>query len=235
MSGPTRGPDPGRPRAQTELPALGIALLLLTVVLVLGIGAANSALTSADRSPLERGTAAGVSDRLVSVDAPVTVRENVFDADAAGQLNGSSLYDRYGLPQDSDARVTLDGDVVASTGPVRSGSRIHRIVLVERLEQRTIRPGLNGSRTVTLPRRSANATLALSPPANTTVRRVWANGHILLANDTGLSGTFEVSLSRLETTQFRFEAIGPLSGSHVRIDYYPPETRKAALAVTVDG
>jgi len=222
-------------RGQIDLPALGIALFLLTVTLVIGITTANGALAGAERSPVERTTAVGVSDRLVSADAPLTVRRNVLDEDALGGLDGDALRDRYGLPSDADARVRLDGEVVASTGTVDGGTTVERIVLVERREERTIRPAFERTQTVTLPRRSTNATLALSPPANTTIRTVWANDHVLLANDRGLSGTFDLSLSPLETTQLRFGALGPLAGEHVRITYYPPETTKAVLEVTVDG
>lgn len=222
-------------RGQIDLPALGIALLLLTVTLVIGITTANGALAGAERSPVERTTAVGVSDRLVSADAPLTVRRNVLDEDATRGVDGAALRDRYGVPSDATARIRLDGEVIASTGTVDGGTTVERIVLVEDREERTLRPTFERTRTVTLPRRSANATLGLSPPANTTVRTVRADDHVLLANERGLSGTFDLSLSPLETTQLRFEALGPLEGEHVQITYYPPETRKAILEVTVDG
>lgn len=222
-------------RGQTDLPALGIALFLLTVTLVIGITTANSALAGAERSPVERATAVGVSDRLVSADAPLTVRRNVLDGDTIPELDGDTLRDRYGVPSEADARIRLAGEVIASTGAVDGGTTVERIVLVERREERTIRPAFERTHTVTLPRRSTNATLTLSPPANTTVRAVWADDHALLLNEDGLSGTFDLSLSPLETTQLRFEALGPLTGEHVRVTYYPPATRKAVLEVTVDG
>ena len=222
-------------RGQIDLPALGIALFLLTVALVLAVSTANSALAGAERSPVERNAAVGVSDRLVSADAPLTVRRNVLDERAVEGLDGEALSDRYGLSADADARVRLDGETVASTGDVDGGSTVERIVLVERREERTIRPAFERTTTVTLPRRSGNVTLTLTPPANTTVRAVWANEHALLADDGGLSGTFDLSLSPFETTQLRFEALGPLDSDHVLVTYYPPETRKAVLEVTVDG
>lgn len=221
-------------RAQTELPALGVALLLLTVTLVLGISAAESALVGAERDPIERQTAVGISDRLVGDDTEITARKNVIDADAIGTVDRETLVDQYGLPPEADVRVTLDKETVTEAGSVDGGTTVERIVLIEEHDTRTIRPRFQGTNAVTLPRRSDSATVSISPPANTTVRSVWANDRVLLANDDGLSGTFDVSLSPLETTQLRFEAIGPLASEHVRIEYYPPELRKATLAVTVD-
>ena len=222
-------------RGQIDLPALGIALFLLTVALVLAVTTANSALAGAERSPVERTTAVGVSDRLVSADAPLTARRNVLDADAVAALDSDDLSAQYGLPADADVRVRLDGEVIASSGDVEGGTTVERIVLIESREERTIRPGFAGTTTMTLPRRSGNATLTITSPPGTTVQTVWANEHALLSNDDGLSGRFELSLSPLETTQLRFEALGPLESDHVKVTYYPPETRKAVLEVTVDG
>lgn len=221
-------------RAQTELPALGVALLLLTVTVVLGVSTAQNALVGAERDPIERQTAVGVSDRLVDGDAAVTARENVLDRERIGTADAEMLVDRYGLPPDADVRIKLGGRTVVESGSPDGGTTIERIVLVEQREERTIRPRFKGINTVTIPRRSESATVSITPPRNTTVRAVWANDRVLLANEDGLSGTFELSLSPLETTQLRFEAVGPLGGDHVRIEYYPPKTTKATLAVTVD-
>lgn len=222
-------------RAQTDLPALGVALLLLTVTLVIAVTTATSALGGAERSPVERSAAVGVSDRLVSADAPLTARRNVLERRAIKRLDGDALVDQYGLPPDADARVRIDGEVVASRGTVDGGTTIERIVLVERREVETIEPSFERTYTVTLPRRTDTATLRLTPPPDTTVRSVWADNVTLLANDGGLRGKFDLSLSPLETTQLRFEVLGPLAEGDVEITYYPPQTRKAILEVTVDG
>lgn len=222
-------------RGQVELPAVGIALLLLTMTLVLGVGFAESALTAADRSPVEREAAVSISDRLVDDSAKLTARNNVFVATAPADLDAQRLHQRYGLPESADARITLDGEVVASTGSVRGGTTIERIVLLEQRSERTIRPEFSPTRTVTLPRRTDSAAITLSPPVNTTVATVWANDRVLLSNDEGLVGEHDVSLSPYETTTLRFEAIGPLDSTHVAVEFYPPETRKAVLEVTVDA
>lgn len=222
-------------RGQTELPAIGVALLVLTATVVLGVGIAQNALTSADRTPVERQIAVGISDRLVGESSGLTDRQNVLDEASLDQLDEQRLRDQYGLPADADARVLLDGEAIASTGEIRDGTRIERIVLLEQRSVRTISPELQPTRTVTLPRRTDRATLTLSPPENTTVTTVWANDRVLLANQDGLAGEHELSLSPFETTELRFEAVGPLTSDHAAIEFYPAETRKAVLEVVVDG
>jgi len=88
---------------------------------------------------------------------------------------------------------------------------------------------------VTLPRRTDRADLRLRPPANTTVTTVRANERVVLHDESGLEGRYTVSLSRHRTVDLRFDASGPLSRGNVTVTYYPTETRKATLGVTVDG
>jgi hypothetical protein len=222
-------------RAQTELPAIGIAFLFLTMTFVLGTHVANSALLSAERPAVEQQTAMGVSEQLRSEDAPLTTRANVLNATAVSTLDVETLSEQYGLPPDSDVRLRLDNEVIASTGSVTGGTTVERIVLIETRTTQRIEPALDGSSTVTLPRRTDNVRVELSPPENTTVRTLRVNDRVVRINESGLSGTFDLSLSPLETAQLRFEAIGELTGDDVDIVYYPPETEKATLAVTVDG
>lgn len=222
-------------RAQTELPALGVAFVLLTGVAVLGVTVANSSFASAERPALERQTATSLSDRLVSGEAPLTAGENVLSAGALQSLDVSTLRDTYGLGQDTAVRVRVDGELVATTGNVSRGTTVERIVLVENRTERTIQPDFDSSRTTIIPRRTSNVRLTITPPSGTTVRSVLANGHVLLTNSSGLQGTFDVSLSPLETTQLQFETLGSLTEGSVELTYEPPETRKAVLEVTVDA
>lgn len=219
-------------RAQLELPALGIALLVLTAALVVGTSVAQSSLGAAERATLERETAAGVSDQLVSDEAEITHRENVLNESALEELSGATLGE-YGLPAETNGTVRLDGRVVAARGRAESGTTVERIVLVENRQIETIEPAFEGTNRVTLPRRTGAATLQIQP-ANATVKRVQANERVVLENASGLDGTFDVSLSRLKTTTLQFDATGQLTDGAVRVEYYPPDTRKAILAVTVD-
>lgn len=222
-------------RAQTELPALAVALVLLTTVLLFGLGAADGALSSAERPSLERQAAVGLSERLTAPSAPVAVRANVLDPAALSALDRGTLESTYGVSPEHDVSVTLDGETVVGSGTPVQGTSIDRLVLLERRSERTIVPEFESDRSVTLPRRTPNATLDIDPPAGVVVRSVRANDRVLLWNESGLRGEFTVSLSRLETKRLSFEVAGVLSEGDVEITYYPAETRKATLSVIVDA
>lgn len=222
-------------RAQTSLPALGFALLVLTGVLVVGVAVANGALVSADRTALERQAAVDLSDRLVGPDAELTERGNVLNATAVASLDGERLHTTYGLSPPAEAAVSLDGETVAATGDVEGGTTVSRIVVVEDRIERTITPAFTGTNGVTLPRRTDAATLAIRPENDTTVTTVRANDRVILHDDGGLDGTVDVALSPYRTVRFEFDADEPLSAGSVEITYYPASTEKARLGVTVDG
>lgn len=222
-------------RGQTELVALGIAFVLLTGAVIAGVVLADSSLASADREALERQTATTLSERLVSEAAVHTARENVLANETLAALNETTLRDAYNVPNGTDVAVSLGGETLLETGPTAEGTAVERIVLVERRTTETLRPEFDRSRMVTLPRRASNATLHIDPPPGTTVEGVAANGQVVLSNDSGLSGTFNVTLSSLQTTTLRFEAAGVLDEGSVRIVYRPPETTKATLRVSVDA
>jgi len=221
-------------RGQTELPELAVALVVLTAVVTFGIGAATTSLSGADRSAVERRAAVGVSDQLVSASAPVTARANVLDADALDSLNATALRTSYGLPADSDVRVTLDGEVLVADGDPTGGTTIERLVVVENRTTEVLDLDADQNRTVVLPRRSPRVRLSIDPPPATTVRTIRANGRPLLHNASGLRGDFELSLSRLDTTRLSVDAVGRLDADAVEIVHFPAETDKARLVVTVD-
>lgn len=217
------------------LPALAVALLVLTATVVVGVVAADAALSGADRGALDRQVAAGLADHLVRDDAPVTRRANVLNATRLSKLSIADLQGRYGLPRDAAVRLTLDDRSLVARGSPSEGATVERLVVVERRETQTLEPTFERSRSVTLPRRSPTATLRLQPPPNTTLRTVRANGRVRLHDPSGLDGTYELSLSTVETARFHFDATGPLSNDSVSIRYRPAITEKARLGVTVDG
>lgn len=221
-------------RGQTELPALAIAFLFLTVVLLLGVTAAGMAFSTAERPALERQAATSLSEQLVAEDAPVTVRANVANETTLRALNGSALTEAYGLSSEKSATVQLDGEPLVDDDTVTDGTTIERVILLEHRERQTIEPSFDDSLSVTIPRRTTTATVSLSPPAETTVRSVRANDRTVLKNESGLDGTFELSLTSLETTTLWFETAGSLPSGSVEITYEATETQKATLGVTVD-
>ncbi|MFC7081255.1 DUF7263 family protein [Halorussus caseinilyticus] len=74
-------------RAQMNLPALAVALLVVTTVTVVSLGMADRAYLSAERDADQRRVAVALSERLVAPDAAVTTRANVLEDDALADLN----------------------------------------------------------------------------------------------------------------------------------------------------
>jgi hypothetical protein len=222
-------------RAQTELPAVGIALVLLTSVLVLGIGAADSALSSAERPALEQQAAVGLSEQLTAPGANVTRRANTLDPETLANLSVANLESRYGANPDHEIRVRLDGETLVQSGEPTGGTTIERLVIVEHRTTNTLAPALDDNRTVTLPQRVTSPTVEIDPPPNTTVQRVRADDRLLLQNSSGLDGIYQLSLSPFETEQLRFEGLGPLPVGSVELTHDRIETEKRTLEVTVDA
>ncbi|WP_121821967.1 DUF7263 family protein [Halostella salina] len=224
-------------RAQANMPALLVALIALSTVAGVGLFVADDAVGSATRDAGERRVAVGLSDRLVSADGPLAVRANVLDARAVASLTPAAFESQYPVARDHAVRVTLDGEPLVSTGDADGGTTIRRVVLVERRERVTRTPALGANReqSVTLPRRTPNATVELSPPNGTTVTTVRANGRVVLHDDAGVEGTATVDLSRFETATLTFASSDRLPDGSVTVTYYPSRTRKALLGVTVDG
>ncbi len=221
-------------RGQTELPALGIAFLFLTVALLITVAAADTAFTAADRDAIERQAAVSLSDELVDEQSSVAARQNVLNESALDQLSGTKLVEEHGLDDDHAATVQLDGETVAEHGEVTDGTTIERIVSQESYELERLEPAFADSLSVSLPRRTDAVTLTLSPPPGTTVRSVRANNETVLKSEDGLDGSFELSLSTLSTTTLWFEAAGSMPRGSVEIEYLATETQKSTLTVTVD-
>jgi hypothetical protein len=222
-------------RAQLSLPALGLAFLVLTAVTVLGVAVADGAVGSTERPALDRQAAVALSDRLVTAEGPLTVRANVVTASAVADLNETVLRTEYGLAAGTDVRITLDGNELVSSGSVDDGVSIERLVVIRERHVRTLDPSFSAGNSVTLPRRTDRVTLSITPGTNTTVSTVRVGDRVVLHNDSGLYGTFNASVSSLETARLTFESTGPLAQGNVSVTYYPVETRKARLGVTVDG
>ncbi len=220
-------------RGQVSLPALAIALLLVTATTVFAVTTGRGALLASDRDPIERQQALGVSERLVSADGPLTRRANVLDAAALGSLTPATLRNRYGLPADAAVSVRLDSRPLVRDGDAGSGTTVERLVLVANRSSRTVTPRFGGTRSVTLPRRTGEARLAIRPSGGANVTAVRANGRVVLRNASGLNGSFAVDLSRRETTRFEFAGNGTLQRGDVTVTFPVERTHKAVLSVTV--
>ncbi|WP_136717984.1 DUF7263 family protein [Halorientalis salina] len=220
-------------RAQTNLPALAVALLVLTTTLGLGMALADRAFGSADRQPEERRVAVALSERLVSGDGALTARANVLNGTAVGELNASRLRNRYPVVEDRAVRIRLDDRTLVESGTVSDGTTVRRIVLVRRAESKQYEPRFAATNETTLPRRTDRVQLEIDTPPTTTLETVRANNRVVLHNASGLAGNATVDVSRLETTHLTFDANRSLSQGDVVVRYVPARTTKATLEVTV--
>ena len=212
-------------RAQANLPALAVALLVVTTVAGLSMTVADSAFAGAERDAVDRATAEAVADRLLAADSPATDRRNVLNASRLGAEAVEGI-----VPPGIDARVVVDGETVYERGDPTDGSTVRRIGVVAERQVVTLDPPLRfGS--VTLPRRTPRAVVAIDGDAG--VSTVRANDRVVLHDPAGVDGEHEVPLSRYETTTLRFEGF-PDDGD-VSVTYFPRRTRKALVEVTVDA
>lgn len=225
----------GNARGQASLPALAIALLILSSVTVLSLAVADGALATADRDAGERHVATSVADRLVAADGLIAVRRNVLDWATLESLNSGSLRDELAVLEDEAVRITVGGRTVVSEPNVRDGTTVRRIVSIRRIDRRSLTPRLGSNKAVTLPRRTESVSIDLDPPNGTTIETVSANDRVLLHNASGLDGHYDVELSRFETARLRFAGSGPLLRGNVTLEYPVEQRSRATLVVTVDG
>jgi len=231
------GADAGRGigRAQANLPAFAIAVLLVTSTASLSLFVVDGAFGAVDREPIERARAAGLAAALVDADSPLAERANVLNR---SRLAGLDATFDTAFPSASalDLRITLDEEVLVERGTPTGGTSVRRLVLVADRDTRTIEPALSGSeQAVTLPRRASSVTVALDPPPGTTVTTLRVNDRVVLHDPAGLDGQYDVAISRFETARLAFDVSGPLPPGSVQLRYRPATTRKAVLEVTVDA
>jgi hypothetical protein len=218
-------------RGQANLPALAVALVLLTSTAGLSVALADAAFAGVDRDPADRRIAYALSDRLVDDDSPTTRRANVL-RESALSLTPAMLDESFPVVRGHAVRLDVGGTTVLERGDPTGGATVRRVVLVARGQSVTLVPTLDRNAT-TLPRRTERVTLAVRP-ANATVETVRANDRVVLHDPSGLNGTYDVRVSRFETVRLRFETDRPLARGSIELTYYPTVTTKATLAVTVD-
>jgi hypothetical protein len=211
-------------RGQANLLALAVSLLVLTMTVGFCLVLIDGAYQSADRDPGERQVAVALAERLVSEESPLTSRSNVLNATRVKMLAPSRFNRTYPVASGVDIHVRLGGETIVKQGDTTGGTTIRRVVLIERRQSVTL--PFRGDM-LTLPRRSTRATITISDTTVTTVR---ANDRVVLYDPDGLQGTFEIDLSRYETTTVRIEPAGTAT-----VTYYPAQTTKAELVVTIDA
>ena len=214
--------------------AVAVALVALTAATTLGLALADIAFTGTERSVEERSAAVTLSERLVAPDSSLTERANVLNATAVEEFDDDRLAEEYPAVDDGAVRVRLDDRTLAERGDPSDGYTVQRVVLVEEETEVSRTPRLEAD-AVTLPRRTDRVDLRIDPPEGTTVTTVRADGRIILYDPSGLDGEHTADVSRFETVRLEFEADGSLPEGSVDVTYYPPQTRKGLLEVTVDA
>ncbi|PSP77035.1 hypothetical protein BRC81_11860 [Halobacteriales archaeon QS_1_68_20] len=216
--------------------ALVAGLVALSAAIALALALAGTAFDGADRGVEDRRVATSLSERLVSAESPLTARANVLDADAVESFAAADLDSAFPVAENRSVRIRLDDRTLVEQGDPTDGATVRRVVLVQREETITTDPSLTASNdyATTLPRRTSRIELSIDPPDGTRVTTVRANDRIVLRNQSGLDGPFEVSVSRFETVRLSFDVEGSLQQGNVTLTYYPAETKKAVLEVTVD-
>ena len=222
-------------RGQTTLPVLGIALVLLTSVSVLAVVTAQGSIQRADEASLERAAAISISERVVERRSELTTRPNVLAASKLEILDEKFLRENLSISSSIDARITIGGEQLLDTGARGEVTSFERIIMIERTTVRRRSPNVRPGAEVTLPRRVDRVRIRLDPPSGTVVRAVAADGQIVLANESGLAGTYVIAVSRFETTAITVDAVGPLTSGDVRLRYEVPQRHRARLVVSVDA
>lgn len=221
-------------RAQTNLVALGLALVLVTAATVVGVAIADGALAEADRDPLDRHAATAVADRLIAADSPTTVRPNALNASVVEDLNATRIEALAPPAEDAALRITLDDETLVERGAPRGGATVRRaVVVVSRSAsiQRTI--NVSSDSAVRVPRGVSRAAVAVDSGENTTIRTVRASGRVVLYDGAGLDTNTTVHLSRYESTTVRIDPSANATG-RVAVTYRRPSVETRTLTVTAD-
>lgn len=213
-------------RAQANLPALAVALLVVTTVAGLSMTVADTAFASAERDAVDRATADAVAERLLAADGPVADRRNVLNASRLEPQTIGKIVPRHV----DDVRVAVDGEVVYERGDPTGAPTVRRIGVLADRQTVTLEPPFRFG-AATLPRRSPRAVIAVDGDAD--VETVRANDRVVLHDSDGIDGPRGFPLSRYETTTLRLS--GNWSAGDVTVTYFPRRTRKARLEVTVDA
>lgn len=220
------------PRGQANLLSLVVALVLLSTALVASIAIVDAAFTTDQREATERAVATGASERLVAPDGPIADRENVLNKSRVTAFDDEALAAELPVASNRAIAVSLDDEQVAAVGQPDHGTTVRRVVLVESTESVERTPVLSTDRT-TVPVRTERIELTIQPE-NTTVETVRVNDRVVLHDQEGLAGKYDIRTSRYETATLTFEGNGTLETGDIQLGYQVTTARKALLAVTVD-
>lgn len=221
-------------RGQANLPALAVAVVLLTTGTVTAVALGVDAFHAADRDPVDRRVAESVAERLVAGDSPLTRRRSVLDGPAIDSLNGTTLERVVPAASGRSVRVELGDRTVLSRGDPTGGTTVRRIVRVARPVEREREVDLATTREVRLRNRTGRVTLDVDPGPNTTVSTVRAGRRVLLHDANGLDGTATVRIPRTDRRTLSVAANENATGT-LGLSYVRANASEAVLEVTVDA
>lgn len=230
--GSSTGEPAQRSRAQSNLLALVAALVALSIALVAAVAIVDAAFATGERDATERAVAATAAERLVAADSPIAERQNVLNQTAVESFDDEQLAATLPASANRSIAVSIDDDQVAAVGEPTRGTTIRRVVLLESTEWVERTPTMSAQET-TVPVRTDRVELTIAPTGGT-IGTVWVNDRVVLHDEGGLDGTYEIDTSRYETATLRFDGDGTLGSGDVTLGYEVTTDRKALLAVTVD-
>lgn len=214
-----------RDRAQANLLALAVSLLVLTTCVGTALVLVDGVFQGADREPRELRIAVTLSDRLTD-DHTLTSRENVINETRIRKLTSARLDRAYPIAREVDIRIRLGNETIIERGDPTDGTTVRRLVLGER-PQPVTRSFNNG--TVIVSNGSSRATVDLNGSAQT----IRVNERVVHHDPNGLDNV-EVSLPRTWFTRIRIEPAAPSTDGNPTVTYHPIRTNATELEVTID-
>ncbi|QIB73273.1 hypothetical protein GL213_12820 [Halogeometricum borinquense] len=218
-------------RGQANLIGLAAALVLLATVTTGSVALASVALADADTDSETRHAAETLADRLVAADADHTRRANAVSENAIRALNATAVDRLAPSVRNRTVRIRLGDDVLVERGDPEK-TTVRRLVRVEQYERRTTTVDLVTQRSVSLPDRTETVELDISTDGTTTLTTVRANDRIVLRDRSGLSGTYEFKVARVNPPQLEFTTEDGVDGT-VTVTWTETTATVEPLEVTV--
>lgn len=218
-------------RGQANLVALAVALVLLTATTAGSVALAGAALADADTDPGTRHAAEALAERLVADDAAHARRANAVEWDAIRSLDASEVDRLAPSARGREVRVRVGDTTLVERGDPE-GVTVRRLVRVERYERRTTTVNVSARESVSLPHRTDTVELDVSTEGETTLTTVRANDRIVLRDRRGLSGTYELRVTRVGPPHLSFTTDDGTDAT-VRIRWMATNATVEPLEVTV--
>lgn len=221
----------GATRGQSNLIALGIALLFVTAAVGVAISIGSTTVPG-DGDVLDRRLATDVAATLVGPDSPLTAETGVLEAAALATLDVATIRNRSDLPPTTGIRVQFQAQTLVADGSITDGHRVRRIVAVtERSWNRQTQTVQNGSTfQVTGP-----GPVRVGTTGNTTLASVRVDGRVIANNATGLITPLSVAVPPDQPVRIAVTVTESRTSDTVWVASPVIDTEPGVLVVTVDA